>query len=225
MELSAVELRVLGALIEKQRTTPDSYPLTTNSLLAACNQKSSRDPVMDLSASDVDAAMLSLRDQGLARTVRGDGHRTYKHRHIADEAMGLDGEEVSVLAVVMLRGPQSPGEIKTRTERYVGFDSLEAVEATLGRLASGPDPLVVDVGRAPGQSQDRWFHLLGDGEIPEPSVSESPSAGSTGTSGSRIAALENEVAGLRVLVEALYQQLGLDLPDVNDTEVDSTEVE
>ncbi len=214
MELSAVELRVLGALIEKQRTTPDSYPLTTNSLVNACNQKSSRDPVMDVAASDVDAAMLSLRDHGLARTVRGDGHRTYKHRHVADEAMGLDGEEVSVLAVLMLRGPQSPGEIKTRTERYVGFDSLEAVEAALGRLASGPEPLVADIGRAAGQSQDRWFHLLGDGEIPEPSVESSAKvAGSTATSGSRIGALEIEVAELRALIEDLYMQLGVALPE------------
>ena len=182
MELTAVELRVLGSLIEKQRTTPDSYPLTTNALVSACNQKSSRDPMMDLSASDADAAMLSLRDQGLARTVRGDGHRSYKHRHIADEAMGLDGEEISVLAVLMLRGPQSPGEIKTRTERYVGFASLDTVEAALGRLASGPEPLVVDVGRASGQSQDRWFHLLGDGEIPEPSAAPSIAGSSPGSS-------------------------------------------
>ena len=165
MELTAEELRVLGCLIEKQATTPDHYPLSTNALVAACNQKSNREPVVDYSERTVMDAMLLVRQKGLAR-MNSSG-RADKHRHILDDALGLDRDQLAVLAVMMLRGPQSAGELKTRTERYptsqgTGFESIDDVEAVLARLAEGVDPIAVNIGRAPGQSQDRWAHLLGD---------------------------------------------------------------
>ncbi|NNE72839.1 MAG: DUF480 domain-containing protein [Acidimicrobiales bacterium] len=220
MELTAVEIRVLGALMEKDRTTPDSYPLTTNALVSACNQKSSREPVMALTATEVDAAMLSLREHGLARTVRGDGHRSFKHRHVADEAWRLDDGELACLAVIMLRGPQSPGELRTRTERYVSFGDNEMAEAALRRLADRPEPLVRNVGRAPGQSQDRWMHLVGDGApvakvAPSAPASTPPAAESVPVAPDAGHAppvdLAAEVAELRTLVERLYAELGIDL--------------
>ncbi len=167
MELTAEEVRVLGCLIEKGATTPDHYPLSTNALVSACNQKSNREPVVDLSERQVVEAMLGIRQNGLART-NGSG-RSDKHRHILPDALHLEQDQLALLGIMMLRGPQSPGELKTRTERYPtsqgsGFESLDDIEAVLAGLADGRDPFIVNVGRGSGQSQDRWAHLLGDGE-------------------------------------------------------------
>ncbi len=166
MELTAEEVRVLGCLIEKQATTPEQYPLSTNALVNACNQKSNREPVTDYTERVVMDAMLLVRQRGLAR-MNSSG-RTDKHRHILDDALGLDRDQLALLAVMMLRGPQSAGELKTRTERYpttqgTGFESIDDVEAVLAQLADGVDPFVANIRRASGQSQDRWAHLLGDG--------------------------------------------------------------
>lgn len=161
--LSAIEARVVATLVEKDRTTPDSYPLTTNSLMAACNQKTSRDPIMALTVAEVDAALLELRQRAMVRTLRGTGERTFKHRHILDEAMTLDDEELACLSILMLRGTQSPGELRTRSDRYVGFADLSAVEGTLRRLAERDEPLVRNTGRQAGQSQDRWIELISEG--------------------------------------------------------------
>lgn len=174
MELSAAEIRVLGSLVEKERTTPDQYPLSTNALRSACNQKTARDPVVAFSATDVDQTMLSLRTQKLARTVHGAGARTPKHRHVLDEAWGLGDAELALLAVLMLRGPQTPGELKGRAERMYAFEDLGEVGATLRRLAERDDPFVADQGRAPGQKETRWTHLLGDGEPPAPAAYAAP---------------------------------------------------
>ena len=165
MELTAEEVRVLGCLIEKQATTPEHYPLSTNALANACNQKSNREPVTDYSERTVMDAMLLVRHKGLAR-MNSSG-RTDKHRHILDDALGLDRDQLALLAVMMLRGPQSAGELKTRTERYptsqgAGFESIDDIEAVLAQLAEGVDPFAANIGRASGQSQDRWAHLLGD---------------------------------------------------------------
>lgn len=165
MELTAEELRVLGCLIEKQATTPDQYPLSTNALVNACNQKSNREPVTDYSERTVMDASLLVRQKGLAR-MNSSG-RTDKHRHILDDALGLDRDQLALLAVMMLRGPQSAGELKTRTDRYptshgTGFESVDQIEAVLAQLAEGVDPFATNIGRASGQSQDRWAHLLGD---------------------------------------------------------------
>lgn len=225
--LTAEELRVLACLIEKANTTPEQYPLSTNALTAACNQKTSREPVVDYSTNLVDRVLQLLRDGGWARSIRGSGNRTFKHRHVIDERLGIDGPEQAVLAVLALRGPQSPGELKTRTERYHEFADLDDVERVLGRLASRQPPLVQDVGRAPGQSQDRWIQLIGPtpGEDPAagppraaavasaPAV-EPASAASTGTGpptsgdgGVAAGSTAVEVAELRARVEMLERRL------------------
>lgn len=172
--LTSSELRVLACLIEKSYTTPDQYPLSTNALTTACNQKTSREPVVDYSAQHVDQTLQLLRDAGWVRMIRASGSRAFKHRHVIDEKLELTTPQQAVLAVLALRGPQSPGELKTRTDRYHSFEDLESVERVLVDLSSRDVPLTRNVGREPGQSQDRWIQLLGPEEEPV-------SAGSTPT--------------------------------------------
>lgn len=156
LPLTAEECRVLGSLIEKAATTPDQYPLSSNGLRTACNQKTARDPVVAYDERLVDATVLSLRDKGLARTIRGAGQRVFKHKHTADEAWALDPSQLAVLAVLMLRGPQTAGELRTRTERAHGFATTDGVDAVLDDLSRRDPPLVRMVGRRPGQKDDRW---------------------------------------------------------------------
>ena len=156
LPLTAEECRVLGSLIEKAATTPDQYPLSSNGLRAACNQKTARDPVVAYDERLVDATVLSLRDKGLARTIRGAGQRVFKHKHTVDEAWALDPSQLAVLAVLMLRGPQTAGELRTRTERAHGFATTDGVDAVLDDLARRDPPLVRMIGRKPGQKDDRW---------------------------------------------------------------------
>jgi len=208
MELTAEELRVLGCLIEKQATTPDQYPLSTNALVSACNQKSNRDPVVDYSERTVMDASLLVRQEGLAR-MNSSG-RTDKHRHILDDALGLDHDQLAVLAVLMLRGPQSAGELKTRTERYptsqgTGFESVDDIDAVLAQLAEGADPFVANIGRASGQSQDRWAHLLGDGV---PDVNDAP-AGPESSSAEHGPSLVQRVEELEARLAVLEDALGM----------------
>ncbi len=174
MQLTAEELRVLACLIEKSFTTPDQYPLTTNALTAACNQKSNRDPVVNYASQRVDEVMQLLRDAGWGRSVRGSGSRSFKHKHVVGERLNVDDGEQALLGVLALRGPQSVGELKTRTERYGTFSSNAEVEQALTALASRPEPLVRNVGRRSGQSQDRWVQLIGDADD-----RVSPSSGSS----------------------------------------------
>jgi len=164
-QLKPVEARILGALIEKAATTPDSYPLSSNALVAACNQSSNRDPVMDVSERDVDAVMMELRQRGLARTLSGSGHRVPKHRHVVDEAMHLDPEELAVVAVLLLRGAQTLNEITTRTERYTdgpGGDS-SVVDAAIDRLEARSEALVVRLERKAGEREPRIDQLWSAG--------------------------------------------------------------
>ena len=161
MPLSEPALRVLGALIEKARTTPDAYPLSSQALRAGCNQKTARDPVMDLHLQEVEAAMRELRDRGLAATVRSAGERVPKHRHKAREAMELGPREEALLALLLLRGPQTAGELRTRSERYGNLGDVATVETTLAAMRERSPSLVGNRGRGPGQSQDRWAHTLG----------------------------------------------------------------
>lgn len=212
MDMSAEEIRVLGCLIEKERTTPEQYPLTTNSLRLACNQKTNREPVVDYDERTVDRAMLALRERKLARTVVGGG-RTSKHKHVLGETWGLSDEESAVLSVLAVRGPQTVAELRTRTERMANIGSLEAVQKVLERLAARPEPLVTCVGRRPGQKEERWAHLLAE-EIdwPETTTFPSPSGGSPSASGSRggtaqrIEELEEEVRSLSSDLELLRRQ-------------------
>jgi uncharacterized protein YceH (UPF0502 family) len=211
MELTAEELRVLGCLIEKQATTPDHYPLSTNALVNACNQKSNREPVADYSERTVMDAMLLVRQKGLAR-MNSSG-RTDKHRHILDDALGLDRDQLALLAVMMLRGPQSAGELKTRTERYstsqgTGFESIDDIEAVLARLAEGVDPFTAKIGRASGQSQDRWAHLLGD-VVPDVHDVHDAAPGRVAQPGNLGPSLAQRVADLEARLAVLESELGV----------------
>ena len=154
---------MLGALLEKQRTTPDAYPLTLNGLRLACNQSTNRDPVVDYDDDTIRAALDRLRRRGYTRLASGHGSRAPKFRQLVGEALGLGSDELALLCVLMLRGPQTPGELKQRTERLHGFDGLAAVEETLDRLIGRE--LVAQLDRRPGQKEERYAHLLaGEGE-------------------------------------------------------------
>jgi uncharacterized protein YceH (UPF0502 family) len=199
--LDQTELRVLGCLIEKQRTTPEQYPLTLNALRLACNQATNREPVLELDESQVRAAAQHLGTLGWARLATGPGSRTAKYRQLFGEALDLMPAEVSILAVLMLRGPQTVAELKTRTERLHRFASNDDVTQTLERL-DGKE-LVHLLPKQPGQREERWTHLLAEGptgtgpvEEPEAAVREPPSQER------RLAQLEERVAELeRLLAE------------------------
>jgi uncharacterized protein YceH (UPF0502 family) len=219
MALSDIEIRILGCLLEKERTTPEQYPLTTNSLILACNQKSNREPVVEYIEHEVNTALQRLRDRGLVVAVRGENERAMKHKHKLRDAFHLDNKSFAILAVLMLRGHQTPGELRTRTDRYVSFSDLADVEVSLERLATYQPALAKNYGRGPGQSQDRWGHLLGGDEerqrprarpAPQGSLSSSSEEASSPVSQtSELDALKLEVAELKVKVERLYQQLGI----------------
>jgi uncharacterized protein YceH (UPF0502 family) len=196
MDADAVEIRVLGCLIEKQRTTPDVYPLSLNALRLACNQSTNRDPVVEYDEPTIRAALERLDRKRWTRLASGRGSRAAKYRHLLDEALELAAAEISLLAVLMLRGPQTPGELKLRTERLHRFASPEEVERALEALAVRE--LVRRIGRRPGQKEDRWAQLLGregepGAESPQPPASLED----------RIAALEREVAELRALLSGV----------------------
>jgi hypothetical protein len=174
LPLTAEECRVLGSLIEKAATTPEQYPLSSNGLRSACNQKSARDPVVSYDERLVDATLLSLRDKGLARTIRGAGQRVFKHKHVVDETWRLDSSQLAVVAVLMLRGPQSAGELRTRTERAHGFVTTDGVEAVLDDLARRDPPLVRMIGRQPGQRDDRWATTTAPGDADDGSAGLGP---------------------------------------------------
>ena len=161
MLLTAEEARVLGSLVEKELTTPDQYPLTIKSLLAACNQASNRDPVVEYDESTVMAALDSLKAQRLIRFVLPSHGRTaVRYRHVLNEALGLDARQGALLAVLALRGPQTVGELRARTERMANFDGLDEVDHELRFLAAVADPLTMSLGRRPGQKEERWTSLL-----------------------------------------------------------------
>src|SRR5579884_3611512 len=158
--LTPEELRVVACLVEKQFTTPDSYPLTENAVVAACNQLSNRNPVVAYDAGTVRVTLTALRQRGFARVIHTPGARVPKHRQVLDEALGLSRAEVSLLAVLALRGPQTVGELRTRTERMHDFTSLSEVEEVLESLAARGEPLVVRLERQPGQKEARYAQVL-----------------------------------------------------------------
>ena len=159
MDPDAVEIRVLGCLIEKQRTTPDAYPLSLNSLRLACNQATARDPVVAYEEREIKAALERMSDRGWTRFASGASSRALKYRHLLDEALQLSGPELSLLAVLMLRGPQTLGELKQRSERLHSFGSIAEVAGTLDGLSQRE--LVERLERRPGQKEERWAQLLG----------------------------------------------------------------
>jgi uncharacterized protein len=204
LTLTDAEVRVLGALIEKGITTPEYYPLSLNALVNACNQKSSRDPVMELSEADVRSALFELEQIGLVRVLADS--RVSKFEHLAYGKLGIGRPETAVLGLLLLRGPQTPAELRARAERMYTFDDASAVTAVLERLASREEPLVVQLGRQPGARESRWMHRL-SGEV-ESAVQGASAATQTEEDSAvreRVAELERLVRELEERVRALEQ--------------------
>jgi uncharacterized protein YceH (UPF0502 family) len=215
--LNDTEARVLGSLIEKDITTPDYYPLSLNALVNACNQKNNRDPVMALGEATVRQALANLQEKRLAGPAGGADSRVPKFEHRLQEAFNFDRREVAIVCVLLLRGAQTPGELRGRAERMYRFDTLEDVVATLDRLAQREPPLVCMLARQPGTKEYRYMHLF-SGPPLEPTVSraalERETASSAGETvppavapAQRLARLEEEVASLRQELSAVQQQL------------------
>jgi uncharacterized protein YceH (UPF0502 family) len=190
--LEPAELRVLGCLIEKQRTTPDVYPLSLNALRSACNQSTNRDPVVDYDEATIRDALQRLSRRGWVRLASGPGSRAVKYRHLLDDQLSLDEGAISVLAVLMLRGPQTPGELKLRTERLHAFESLAGVHETLEALIGRE--LAVRQDRRAGQKEERYAHLLGGDSAAAPATV--PPAPAEGSLEARVARLEEQIAEL-----------------------------
>ena len=204
--LSLAETRVLGTLVEKQRTVPDTYPLSLNTLAAGCNQKTSRQPVLELSEAEILAALDGLKDAGLA--VEVSGSRVVRFEHRLEKVLGVPTQASALLTVLMLRGPQTAGELRLNCERLHRFADISAVEAFLEELSG--KGLVVELPRLPGSRENRWSHLLSG----QPTVEAAPASG--GRVGNqeidelknRVSALESEVAELRAQLAALRNELG-----------------
>lgn len=204
--LDAEEVRVLGCLLEKEITTPEYYPLTLNALVNACNQRSNRDPVVAYEEDQVSAAFDRLRHQGLSFVLTGAGMRVPKFGHRLPEALNLGRRELALLCELMLRGPQTLGELRGRSERMHAFSDLEEVERCLrGLMSRDPEPLVTKLERWQGTKEPRYAHLL-SGEPDRSALSVAPAE--TGVRIDRMAALESEVAELKERVRKLEQQFG-----------------
>jgi uncharacterized protein YceH (UPF0502 family) len=224
MEPDAVEIRVLGCLIEKQRTTPDVYPLTLNALRLACNQSTNRDPVVDYDENTIRSGIERLVQRKWATLASWSNRRSMKYRHTLDGALGLGDAEISLLAVLMLRGPQTPGELKTRTERLHSFGEMGDLMGTLERLIERS--LVARLDRRPGQREERYRHLLTEDGAeearsrPEPAAAapapaaEAPAqaaaapAAAVAGDAERIERIERQLAELRAEIQALRDELG-----------------
>jgi uncharacterized protein YceH (UPF0502 family) len=209
--LNEVEVRVLGSLVEKQLTTPEYYPLTLNALTNACNQKSNRDPVVSFNEPMVTQAIESLREKNLVYVFYGSTSRVPKYKHMMPEVLRLDPREVALLCVLMLRGPQTLGELKERAGRLAEFPSLGEVEETLNALgAKESEPLVLKLPRQPGQKEARYVHLLAGDVSADYAVEEASSenrSASNRAGGGRVGVLETEVEALKAEVAELRQRL------------------
>ena len=213
MELTFEQARVLGSLVEKQMTTPDYYPMTVNALVAACNQKNNREPVTDFDEATVERLLSELNDLGLTRFTRASGSRTLKYVHKAPDVLGVDDEQLAILAIMLLRGPQTIAELKARTDRYVGFDDLDDVEERVSDLMTRDDPLVEEVPRMSGQRETRYRTLL----VEHPSeLSADPSdagpVSSPSSAPTRAEDLADRVERLERLVDHLLSELGMEPP-------------
>jgi len=207
--LTPIELRVLGSLIEKQITTPEYYPLTLNSLTAACNQKNNRNPVTSFAESDIEEALYSLREKNLAYVFHGSTSRVPKYKHVAPEVLHLSPPEVAAMCVLMLSGPQTVGEIRTRGSRLYPFAGMEEVEETLRALSDRDDePLVVKLPRQTGQKDARFVQLLSGEPDIEQLAESSPveRASRRSNESDRLARLEEQLQDLRQQVENLSNQ-------------------
>jgi uncharacterized protein len=204
VDLDAVEIRVLGCLLEKQRTTPDAYPLSLNALRLACNQSTNRDPVVDYDEPTIREALHRLGRRRWTRLASGPGSRAPKYRHLLDEALQLGPAELSVLAVLLLRGSQTPGELRARTDRLHPFPDAATLYEVLDRLIDRS--LAARLPRRPGQKEERYAHMLGEEEEEEAVVA--PAAVSSAPPDSRLDRLERELAELRAEVAELRRALG-----------------
>jgi uncharacterized protein len=215
LNLTALEARILGALIEKEYTTPETYPLSMNALLAACNQKSNRNPVMQLSEEEVARGLAVLQyDKQLVATYSGVGSRVVKYTHRLVETLGVDSPEAALLCELLLRGPQTPGELRGRASRMATFHSPAEVKEVLDDLAARNPPYVVELPRAPGRKESRLAHTFGDVSFEELAAQEStthsravpvasPSVEQALQEEKRVHALEERVAQLEAAVAAL----------------------
>ncbi|MGA9981591.1 MAG: YceH family protein [Candidatus Sulfotelmatobacter sp.] len=210
MNLTEIETRVLGALIEKDITTPDYYPLSLNALVNACNQKNNREPVMSLDEQTVRTALATLQEKRLAGPAGGADSRVTKYEHRLQEVFNFDRREIAIVCVLLLRGPQTPGELRGRTDRMYRFEALDDVISTLDRLAQREPSLARVLPRQPGTKESRYTHLFA-GEPQIADVAASPSSDfsthSTSSAADRIAHLEEEVAALRRELSEVQQQL------------------
>src|SRR5664279_2714905 len=204
--LNEIEARVLGALVEKDITTPDYYPLSLNALVNACNQKNNRDPVMNLEESAVRDALNGLHDHGLAGPVSGADSRVTKYEHRLQETFNFSRGETAVLCVLLLRGPQTPGELRGRTERMHPFEDLDAVQSSLQKLMQREPPLAAMLPRQPGTKESRYAHLLcGEVEAGEPALPSTVPRSSSSADTERINRLEEAVAALQQEVAELKE--------------------
>jgi uncharacterized protein YceH (UPF0502 family) len=204
--LSVIETRVLGALIEKDITTPDYYPLSLNALVNACNQKNNRDPVMMLDEAAVSGALSSLQEKRLAGPAGGADSRVTKHEHRLQEVFNFDRREIAVLCVLLLRGPQTPGELRGRTDRMYRFEALDEVVSTLDRLAQREPALVAVLPRQPGTKESHYMHLFA-GDVPPADLHSTRAVSAPLGDGDRLAHLEREVLELRKEVAEIHEQL------------------
>jgi uncharacterized protein len=213
--LTEIEARVLGTLMEKARTVPDSYPLSLNALVSGCNQKSSREPVMNVSEAEAQEALDSLKQ--LTLVFASSGSRVVRWEHNFQRGIGVPEQSAVLLGLLMLRGPQTAGELRINSERWYRFADISSVEAFLEELRERSEekggPLVVKLPRAAGAREQRWAHLLcGPVDMSEPATPAASSVpGDAGLAG-RVAALESEVAELRDALASLYEQLGMSQP-------------
>jgi uncharacterized protein len=208
--LSLLETRVLGTLLEKQHTVPDTYPLTLNALLAGCNQKSSRSPVMEATESEVQAALDRLRSANLV--IETSGGRVARYAHNVERVLQIPGQAAALLAVLMLRGPQTAGELRINSERLHRFADISAAEAFLQELAARPaGPLVGQLPRLPGARENRWTHLLSGAPKVEATAAEAgagePFTGDMAALHAKVARLDGELAALKALVEEMRSEL------------------
>jgi uncharacterized protein YceH (UPF0502 family) len=205
--LNETEARVLGALLEKEITTPDYYPLSLNALVNACNQKSNRDPVMNLEVDSVRAALRALHENSLARSVSAADSRVTKYEHRLQEAFNFDRREAAIFCELLLRGPQTPGELRSRAERMHHFDELSEVQSALQRLMSRESPLVKVLARKPGTKESRYLQLLSGDVQPADSLAvHETSAVTSRENVDKFSRLESEVAELRKDIADLKQQ-------------------
>jgi uncharacterized protein YceH (UPF0502 family) len=205
--LNETEARVLGALLEKEITTPDYYPLSLNALVNACNQKSNRDPVMNLDEDSVRSALRALHDNSLARSVSASDSRVTKYEHRLQEAFNFDRREAAIFCELLLRGPQTPGELRSRAERMHHFDDLNEVQSALQHLMSREPALVKVLARHPGTKESRYLHLLsGDVEPASSSAVHETPAVAGRENADKVSRLESEVAALRKDILDLKQQ-------------------